>query len=173
MTREQILELLAKAKAAYPRQVLQPDTISVYAEHLLDLPYEAAARGLQSHVVQSAFFPSVAEWRRLATCGEGEAALPDAGKAWGEVQEAIRWVGMHRQPTWSTPVLEHAVARIGWANICTDENVSATRAHFFRVYEEARQEVADGRLMHGLPSPTRSPGHQLVDSVAAALRGRE
>lgn len=63
--------------------------------------------------------------------------LKDQGEAWGEVQKAISQYGYYRQEEALeslTPIVREAVKRLGFREICLDENQDAVRAHFFKIY---------------------------------------
>ena len=64
-------------------------------------------------------------------------APPSVEEAWREVNEFIRSHGYMNPPKleeFSNPAVYDAVSSIGWLSICTDENVAATRAYFYKNY---------------------------------------
>ncbi len=63
--------------------------------------------------------------------GNGEMS---AEEAWAEVAAAIRSHGSYRRPSFSSLTLEGVVAAMDWNELCTNTNVEATRAHFFRLF---------------------------------------
>ncbi len=78
--------------------------------------------------------------------GEGEMS---AEEAWAEVAEAIRSHGFYRRPRFSSPMLGLVVAAMDWSELCTNSNVEATRAHFFRLFA-AFKEVRIARRVEEL-----------------------
>jgi hypothetical protein len=63
--------------------------------------------------------------------GEGELS---AEEAWAAVAAAIRSHGSYREPRFTNPALARAVGAMDWNELCTNPNVEATRAHFFRLF---------------------------------------
>lgn len=88
--------------------------------------------GLATHT----YPPQISEIREK--CAEYTVPhLKDQGEAWGEVQKAISQYGYYRQEEALeslTPIVREAVKRLGFREICLDENQDAVRAHFFKIY---------------------------------------
>jgi len=63
----------------------------------------------------------------------GEEAL-SAEEAWAELSAAIRRRGYYRGPDFGNRALARTVSAMGWGEICTNPNLEATRAHFFRLF---------------------------------------
>ena len=80
--------------------------------------------------------------------------LKDQGEAWGEVQKAISQYGYYRQEEALeslTPIVREAVKRLGFREICLDENQDAVRAHFFKIYSAlAERKSNDAKLPPGI-----------------------
>lgn len=76
--------------------------------------------------------------------------LKDQGEAWGEVQKAISQYGYYRQEEALeslTPIVREAVKRLGFREICLDENQDAVRAHFFKIYSSLiERKTNDAKL---------------------------
>jgi hypothetical protein len=70
---------------------------------------------------------------RQALNKSGENLL-GAEEAWAELSGSIRSRGWYREPEFHNPALARTVAAMGWGEICTNPNVEATRAHFFRLF---------------------------------------
>jgi len=64
-----------------------------------------------------------------------------AEDAWSEVHDRIEHVGSYRSASWSHPAIEAAVKALGWSEICTNGNIEATRAHFFRIFEAIQRRA--------------------------------
>jgi hypothetical protein len=149
MTPSEVTRILEFAKGAYPRQTVSKETIAAYTTMLVDLDYEACKEALKRHCATSEWFPSIAALRGLAA-QVGADPIPDQGAAWGEVMNAIRWVGYARTPTFSHPAVAAAVRAIGWFEICTTENLEATRAHWNQAYKGYRDREIEARVSEGL-----------------------
>lgn len=63
----------------------------------------------------------------------GESAL-STEEAWAELSAAVRSCGGYREPKFVNPALARTVAAMDWSEICTNPNIEATRAHFFRLF---------------------------------------
>lgn len=94
------------------------------------------------------FAPSVGsichEAARL-TLARGEVEV-SAEEAWAEVAAAVRSHGFYRQPRFTNAALARTVAAMNWAELCTNSNVEATRAHFFRLFEAFQQRAIVRRV---------------------------
>ena len=130
--------------AAYPAWKPSEATMQLY-ERLL-LPLEAAlAEQAVLEIIRTPreFAPPVGSIcyhaARLALHrGEGELSVEEA---WAEVAAAIRSHGSYREPRFTNPALARTVAAMDWSELCTNSNIEATRAHFFRLFgafQEAR-----------------------------------
>jgi hypothetical protein len=154
MTRSQALDLIAVIAAAYPTWRPAEPTQRLYAKLLEPLTAELAERAVMEIIDQpGAFAPSIGDIRdrarKLALAASGAPEL-SAEDAWAEVQDAIRFVGFYGNPTFSNPAVQRAVDALDWRELCTNENIEATRAHFLRLfasYEHRRVEVESTKLL--------------------------
>ena len=95
----------------------------------------------------------------------GERAL-NPEEAWAELSAAVRRHGYYQKPDFSHQVLAQAVAALDWAEICTNPNLEATRAHFLRVFRAFQQR----RIARRVAELNRGPGRtELADLWPAAL----
>lgn len=123
--------------AAYPGWKPSEATMQLYERLLLPLEAALAEQAvLQIIRTPREFAPPVGSIcyhaARLALRrGEGELS---AEEAWAEVAAAIRSHGSYREPNFTNPALAAAVAAMDWNELCTNSNVEATRAHFFRLF---------------------------------------
>jgi hypothetical protein len=153
--------------AAYPAWKPSEATMQLY-ERLL-LPLEAAlAEQVMLQIIRTPreFAPPVGsicyQAARLAL-QRGEGAL-SAEETWAEVAAAIRSHGSYREPSFTNPALARAVAAMDWSELCTNSNVEATRAHFFRLFG-AFQEGRIARRVEELGSAMRPTGRTLVGAL--------
>lgn len=137
---EQEFDLIRMAiKSAYPTANVMPDVYSIrlWYRMLGDLPYKVCETALFELFSTHTFPPSISEIR--GKCAEYTAhPAVDEGTAWGEVKSAIGRYGIYRTEEAlqsMSPAVRKAVERIGFRDICLDENEMATRAHFFRIYK--------------------------------------
>jgi hypothetical protein len=171
MTREETAELLALITAFWPEFVHQGH-VTVNAWHLMlaDIPAAVAREALVLLAATRSFPPRPAD---LLDAVAELTLPPDArlspAEAWGLVLETVRAVGYYREPN-LPGIVGQAVRIIGWREICTSENVEATRAHFLRVYEQLQRRARRDAV---LPAPLRerlaldralapSPSHALA-----------
>jgi hypothetical protein len=137
MTEVEGKRIVALLVAAYPAWKPSEATMQLY-ERLLR-PLEAGlAEAAVLRIIRTPreFAPPVGsicyQAARLAL-PQGEAEL-SAEEAWAEVTAAIRRHGCYRPPTFANAALARAVAAMDWGELCTNPNVEATRAHFFRLF---------------------------------------
>lgn len=101
-----------------------------------DLDYKLCETALMELFATHTYPPQISEIREK--CAEYTVPhLKDQGEAWGEVQKAISQYGYYRQEEALeslTPIVREAVKRLGFREICLDENQDAVRAHFFKIY---------------------------------------
>ncbi|HKD68021.1 MAG TPA: hypothetical protein VKB84_14340 [Candidatus Binataceae bacterium] len=123
--------------AAYPAWKPSEATMQLY-ERLLRPLQAGLAEQAVLQIIRTAreFAPPVGsichQAARLALDG-GEAAMSPE-EAWAEVAAAIRRHGSYREPKFSNSTLARAVDAMDWSEVCTNPNVEATRAHFFRLF---------------------------------------
>lgn len=155
--------------AAYPAWKPSEATMQLYERLLRPLEAPLAEEAvLQIIRTPREFAPPVGsicyQAARLALYrGEGELS---AEEAWAEVAAAIRSHGSYRQPSFTNPTLSRAVAAMDWSELCTNPNVEATRAHFFRLFGAFR-EGRIARRVEELGGGVRSA--QLAESWSAPL----
>lgn len=138
MTPQEFDLIRASIKSAYPTFNIMPDQYSIrmWYRMLGDLDYKLCETVLMELFATHTYPPQISEIRDKCT----EYTVPhlkDQGEAWGEVQRAISQYGYYRQEEAMkslTPVVREAVKRLGFREICLDENQDAVRAHFFKIY---------------------------------------
>lgn len=78
---------VAGLAAAYPRQAIQRETVSVYVRALRDLPVQHVEAAVLTLITESVFFPTVAEIR--AAVLDRTHPLPEPEEAWEQV---VAWL---------------------------------------------------------------------------------
>ncbi len=162
MTANEATQLVARLKAAYPRQTIGEDTVAVWVRLLADLDYQDASDAANAHIASSTFFPAIAEIRGLVA--ERALGLPGWVDAWQQVSDAAE-----AGAGWTTlaPAVREAAKAIGgqWA-IRTTEQPVALRAQFRDAYLELRAAAITGittpaelrgRTEQALPSSKEYP----------------
>ncbi len=98
-------------------------------------------------------------------------APPSVEEAWHEVNDFIHSHGYMNPPKleeYSNPAVYDAVSSIGWLSICTDENVAATRAYFYKNYngysKRKTEENAVKRITGG-----NSATFKLIEKVSNSM----
>jgi hypothetical protein len=169
MTEVEAKRITALLAAAYPGWKPSEATMQVYERLLRPLAASLAEQAVLEMVrSQREFAPPVGaicyRAARLALERSGEGAL-SAEEAWAELNDAIRGRGCYRAPSFRNPALARTVAAMNWAEICTNPNLEATRAHFFRLFA-AFQE---GRIARRLEELSGAAGcAQITDRWAPA-----
>lgn len=136
-TPEQVAKVCGVMAAAYPNYKLTPQTIHVYARTLGDLPADMLEAAALQCIATSEFFPTVAALRKAAFEIMAHAqGIPTAHEAWGEVRRAMGTVGHMGKPKFSHPIVERAVAALGWRDLCLSDNPTADRARFLECYQQ-------------------------------------
>ena len=146
--------MLALVSAAWPTFDVTDDRVLLWYELLGDVDFGVAQVALKKLMLESNFPPSLAEMRRaIAEVTTPEAERLEAGEAWAQVRQAIRWFGYYRELEALeslSPVIAEAVKAIGWQEICATEEAEIVRAQFMRVYESIRKRHMEKAL---LPKP--------------------
>lgn len=142
-TNREVAKIMGVMVHAYPRYELSGDSIKLYGQLLADIPVDVLEASAQQIMVESKFFPSIAEWRDKARdLMAGAHNLPTAGEAWGEALEHCR---AGHYTGYSHTLIQKAVEIIGipyWRRMEYCDEM-ATRAHFFKIYEQLLSRVQD------------------------------
>ena len=70
------------------------------------------------------------------------ALLLSGEEAWAKVQECIEQRGFYCGPGSLDARIRRAVDAVGWGELCHNDNVAASRAHFIKIYNaiQCREE---------------------------------
>lgn len=171
MTQGESLKCMSILAASYPRQALDEATLTTYATMLADLEFDAVQEAVKRIICTSKWFPSIAEIRAEVVSAD-TMHLPAPELAWGEVWKAIGRYGMNRKPEFSCPEIAAAVDAVSWRHICTDPNVTSTRARFTDAYRAIRESDTSSRQL-GSHAPKQIEGrsreqHRLEYKQAAS-----
>jgi len=175
---QEIAVLLRVLRSVWPKTELNPDTVQAYEWALDDVPFHDGERAVKVWIRTGKFFPKPAELREIvskAALGENEIAE----SAWVEVQREIKRVGFNRPriftggrflepPTraFSSPLIEQAVASVGWDILCTADDVSKVREQFLWTYRAIRQRdlatFQRGEIEQGMALPGGAPVKEIA-----------
>ena len=148
---QEIAAIMGVMVHAYPRYELSADSVRIYTRMLSDIPVEILESAADQIMVQSKFFPSIAEWREMAhNLMIGTHNIPSAYEAWQDAIHQVHRCGDYyryqvitHEPEYSHPLVKKAVEIIGYRNLLESDNTVADRAHFFRIYESLLDRAED------------------------------
>lgn len=147
MTKKQFDLLRLAIKAAYPGHPVMPDENStkLWYAMLGDLEYGPCEVAVKKLIATREFPPKISEIRSMYVQVVGE-RLPAPGEAWELAAKAVQKYGPYQAEAGmaSLPeIVRKAVESIGYMQLCTSDNITADRAHFFRVYGELCSRKAE------------------------------
>lgn len=188
MTQTEFDVIRAAIKAAWPGYMVMNDKYSIrfwYAE-LGHLDLRIAEKAIQQLAATSKYPPQISDILQKAAEING-AVFEDPGEAWQLVMSAVRKFGSYRPQEAKDslpPVVRSAVEQVGYLELCNSANITADRAHFFRVYESLRTRAMDAekmppiaatpserRLGHGNMKADKFIGADSKNASAATLSG--
>lgn len=146
--------MIEKLFSAYPNSTPTAKTYATYLEILEEVPnHELHAVVMQCIREGGSFPPSAGQvFERWRTMHSG--VTPDlAVEGWLSVQKAMRDPATYSpdpegpSPKFRDPLVQKAVAALGWHNLRMSENPVADRAQFVKFYEAfARNAASEERL---------------------------
>lgn len=161
MTQLEAKKLIAVLTALWPDAKWSSETCNAYEQAIMDLDYGIANKAVKRVCEENKFRPTVAEIRGAAVSVE-LGPKRTAMDAWGDVINAVRYVGGYGTPKFEDPVVRYVVERMGWKNLCWGETPDGVdRARFCEFYESMqdheykRRQVSDKQLGQG-PAQLRS-----------------
>lgn len=159
MKRSEAVELLAVVQVAFAHD-LPEATVAMYVEHLLDLDYESASKGVTLLIRGGdRFFPRISDIRRAALGAAG--MFPSFGEAWKEMQSMASYGSTNQRtpPPFSHAVIDELARQIGWENFRMSSEFDT---YFISMAERRYRDICgreeEARLLGlpGLQSPTRT-----------------
>lgn len=149
MTKQEFALIARALKYYYPEPgfLPTPEAVELWRRQLEDLDYKVLEAAVNVWASSNRWKPTIADLRQqaLEICA-GD--IPDWGEAWEQVQCAIRRYG-HCNPEAAYEMMDEitreAARRVGFIEICINENVTASRAAFRDIYCEiaARRKKQD------------------------------
>jgi hypothetical protein len=164
-----VLTGLAEIYEEYQKVMKNEFLFETYYSHFEDIPLNLIQQIINIHQKQSPFPIKPANIREIfAELTTPEDARITVDESWKKVFKAISLYGYYRtQEVMESfdEITREVVSAIGWQNICTDENITATRAHFFKLFnnlqnknkkqlvysEQDKKRIADIREKYQLP----------------------
>lgn len=141
MDRKEWAVIAASIKTFYSREeklIPNQQAMELWFQQLQDIPYEIAELVLKKWVATNKWSPSIADFRAMAAeIVTGKS--PDWGEGWEQVLRAIRCYGSYRIPEAlesMDEITRECVRRLGFAEICSSENLAVDRANFRSLYEQ-------------------------------------
>ena len=151
MNREQFALIAAGLQSAFPWANLFPtqEAMTIWYKKLRDIPYEVMSAVVNRWIDTRNAPPTIADLRAEASVVVN-GLPPTWADGWEQVQKAIgRYGYMQREAALASmdEVTAETVRRIGWQQICENENVDALRANFRMVYETMARRLQEDRLI--------------------------
>jgi len=161
-TVKEVTKVLAVLTLAYPRAELKDGMAEVYAGLLTDIPNDILEASAKQIMVESIFFPSLAELRNKSIeLMSGVKELPLPAEAWDsasrahvdyrmvdEQNEKGEWIPITLKYKWIHPLVEQAAKLLGWPKTFPTDNPTADRSQFFKVYESlVNREVEHNKML--------------------------
>jgi hypothetical protein len=183
MNELQAHKIIAMVAAAFPNWRPDRSTRSLFRRAIepmeAALAEEACKRALIS---DREFAPSIGWlWREAAKVELQRAGreVISAEEAWQQVNDAIHRLGWYQSPpAFANAAIARTVNAMGWREICCNDNIEATRAHFFRLFsrfEQMRFESHLSELSHGILDRIgiKDDARPLLETDAEEVDGRE
>lgn len=138
MTPEEFNRIVVAIKAFYQKENILTDdhTIELWYQSLKDIPYKSLYLALHKWVETERWSPTIADLRRLSF-EVSNPEIPTWDEAWENVLQAVRHYGTQRMVEAMDSfdeVTRKTVARVGWIQICTSEQIGIERAAFRDIY---------------------------------------
>jgi hypothetical protein len=136
VTNQEASQVVFMLFAAFPQSEgkQSEERLQLYKQMLLDLDFSEAKAAVIRVIQGSKFLPTIAEIRAAAR--DLRTGLRRTGmEAWGDVINAIRYVGSYRSPRFEDQRVAKVVECMGWQELCLGDNESSLRARFIEAYE--------------------------------------
>lgn len=151
MTPDEFKLIAAGLQSAFPWANLFPtqEAMTIWYKKLRDIPYEVMSAVVNRWIDTRNSPPTIADLRAEASVVVN-GLPPTWSDGWEQVQKAIgRYGYMQREAALASmdEVTAETVRRIGWQQICENENVDALRANFRMVYETMARRLQENRLI--------------------------
>lgn len=150
---EELAYILKQLFAAFPGNKASEGTVAVYVKFLQDIPVRELQAVVDQCIVESEFLPTIAKIKEMHRQMTSAVSPDKAAEGWLSVQRAMRDPATYSPdpegppPKFRDPLVQKAVAALGWHTLRMSENPGTDRAQFIRFYEAfARQAASEERL---------------------------
>lgn len=169
MSKAEIIKLLTIIAAMYSRFEINELKVNLWLDMIGDLPFKVAQLAVKKVMMTSEFPPTVAEVRKAAAdITHAKDDVLDAGKAWGEVQDAVRKHGFYetnKALEMMSPLTRQVVEQISWREICLCEEPGVIRGQFMKMYDSMKVRHQQERM---LPESFKNQISLLAENMSMA-----
>jgi len=170
LRKTETVQLLAVVNAAFPNMQVTEVMVSLWHELLKDLDFKIAKLAVKKLILESPFSPTIADVRKRAI----EIMTPpenriNASEAWGEVMDAIQYIGYYRQKDAlesMSPITAKVIKYMGWQEICLSERPDVVRGQFLKMYEIVANRERQDRL---LPAAMKEEIQRLANGMSMRM----
>ena len=151
MNRQEFVQIAMTLKTFYPDPKFLPNdhAIALWSEQFEDVDYNTMKAVCRKWIAENKWAPAVSDLRQyISEIVTGE--IPDWGEAWEVVMKAVRTYGMYNPEAayaMMDEITREACRRVGFKEICTNENITASRAAFRDIYIEIAARVKKQNLL--------------------------
>lgn len=141
--------ILKQLFAAYPGNKATEGTVAVYVRFLQDIPAIELQAVIDQCIVESEFLPTVARIKEMHRRLTSDVSPDKAAEGWLSVQKAMRDPATYSPdpegppPKFRDPLVQRAVAALGWHALRISENPIGDRAQFVKFYEAFSRSAAN------------------------------
>lgn len=154
MTTQEFAKIAMAIKSFYqdPKFLSTEYEFNLWYRQLMDIDYSVMETAVTTWAESSRYKPTIADLRKQAsqiTTGN----IPDWGEGWEQVMKAVRRYGLYNPEAayeMMDDVTRRACKRVGFQEICMNENITASRAAFRDIYmDEAARQAKQNLLSPG------------------------
>ena len=151
MNRQEFVKIAMALKTFYPDPKFLPNNqaIELWSEQFEDVDYKTMQAVCNKWVAENKWAPTVADLRQyIAEIMTGE--IPDWGEGWQQVMKAVSrygWCNPEEAYAMMDEITREACRRVGFKEICTNENITASRAAFRDIYTEIASRAKKENLL--------------------------
>lgn len=148
MAKSDTAKAIAMLQLAFSKE-LSNERYKLYVEMLSDINPITLTVAVKNLINSAKFLPTIAELREEAgkiSSFVNNEEKEDMADAWGLVIKAVGRGGYDRGLEYLDGIVLET-ARPIWRDICYDENIMATRAHFLKMYEQKLKQAHDRNII--------------------------
>jgi hypothetical protein len=140
--------VIAKLFAMFPNGNASKQTVLGYIERLSCIPVDELEIIINQCIDESEFLPTVAKIKEMHRRLTSNVSPDMAAEGWLSVQKAMHDPATYSPdpegppPKFRDPLVQRAVAALGWHTLRMSENAMADRAQFLKLYEAFARNIA-------------------------------